>query len=170
MALMDPRGTVDRIYKEDHYTLLRTKYESSGPCGFLRRRIFIFSHCMSMGANDPRDGAIFYSRDMVGMINKEDHYILLHTKYKRSGPCSHGEDFNVFFCFFFLFFFFFMTPPGRARMGPRGTVSRSYKEDHYTLLHTTYKSSGSCSFGDVFPMTPPGQGPYGPQGQGWQDL
>ena len=31
---MDPRDTVGRIYKEDHYTLLHTKYESSGPCGF----------------------------------------------------------------------------------------------------------------------------------------
>ena len=31
---MDPRGTVGRIYKGDHYTLLLTKYESSGPCGF----------------------------------------------------------------------------------------------------------------------------------------
>ena len=33
-ARMDPRGTVGRIYKEDHYTLLHTKYESFGPCGF----------------------------------------------------------------------------------------------------------------------------------------
>ena len=33
-ARMDPRGTVGRIYKEDHYTLLKTKYESFGPCGF----------------------------------------------------------------------------------------------------------------------------------------
>ena len=31
---MDPRGTFGRIYKEDHYTLLLTKYESFGPCGF----------------------------------------------------------------------------------------------------------------------------------------
>ena len=31
---MDPRGTVGRIYKEDHYTLPHTKYENSGPCGF----------------------------------------------------------------------------------------------------------------------------------------
>ena len=31
---MDPRGTVGRIYIKDHYTLLHTKYESSGPCGF----------------------------------------------------------------------------------------------------------------------------------------
>ena len=33
-ARMDPRGTVGRIYKEDHYTLLHTKYESFGPYGF----------------------------------------------------------------------------------------------------------------------------------------
>ena len=33
-AIFNPRSMVGRIYKEDHYTLLRTKYESSGPCGF----------------------------------------------------------------------------------------------------------------------------------------
>ena len=33
-AIFDPRGMVSRIYKEDHYTSLHTKYESSGPCGF----------------------------------------------------------------------------------------------------------------------------------------
>ena len=33
-ARMDPSSTVGRIYREDHYTLLHTKYESSGPCGF----------------------------------------------------------------------------------------------------------------------------------------
>ena len=35
---MDPRGKVgriySRIYKEDHYNMLHTKYESFGPCGF----------------------------------------------------------------------------------------------------------------------------------------
>ena len=31
---MDPRGTVGKIYIEDHYTLLHIKYESSGPYGF----------------------------------------------------------------------------------------------------------------------------------------
>ena len=48
-------------------------------------------------------------------------------------------------------------------MDPRGTVgriySRTYKEDHYTLLHTKYESFGSCGFGEedffkVLPMTP----------------
>ena len=33
-TIFDPRGMVGRIYKEDHYTLLNAKYESSGPCGF----------------------------------------------------------------------------------------------------------------------------------------
>ena len=37
---MDHRGTVGRIYKEDHYILLQIKYESSGPCGFEEEDFF----------------------------------------------------------------------------------------------------------------------------------
>ena len=70
-ARMDSRGTVGRIYKEDHYTLLLTKYESSGLCGFGEEDFLSFSHCM--GANDPRDGAIFDPRGMIGRIYIEDH-------------------------------------------------------------------------------------------------
>ena len=33
-AIFDFRGMVGRIYKEENYTLLHTKYKSSGPCGF----------------------------------------------------------------------------------------------------------------------------------------
>ena len=49
-----------------------------------------------------------------------------------------------------------MTPPGRGPYGPQGHVGRIYKEDHYTLLHTKYESSGPCGFGEeeffmVFP-------------------
>ena len=64
-------------------------------------------------------------------------------------------------------------PPhrGGARMDPRGMVGRIYKEDHYTLLHTKYESSGSCDFGEedffyVFPIVSlwelmtPGAGPF----------
>ena len=50
---MDPRGTVGRIYKEGRYTLLLTKYESFGPCGFEEEDFLCFSHCKSMGAVDP---------------------------------------------------------------------------------------------------------------------
>ena len=84
-------------YIEDHYTLLHTKYESSGPCGFREEDFLCFSHCMSMGANDPRGGAIFDPRGMVGRIYKEDHHTLLHIKYESSGPCSFGEE-DFFLC------------------------------------------------------------------------
>ena len=49
-----------------------------------------------------------------------------------------------------------MTPPGRARMDPRGKVGKIYKEDHYTLLHTKYESFGPCGFGeeDFFMLYP----------------
>ena len=41
---MDPRRTVGMVYKEEHYTLLQTKYESSGPCGFGEKIFLLFSH------------------------------------------------------------------------------------------------------------------------------
>ena len=54
------------------------------------KKIFLcFSHCKSMGANDPRG--------MIGRIYKEDHYTLLQTKYESFGPCGFGEDFFMFF-------------------------------------------------------------------------
>ena len=95
---MDTRGTVGRIYEEDHYKLLHTKYESSRPCDFGEEDFLCFSHCKSMGANDPRSGAIFDPRGMIGRIYKEDHYTLLHTKYDCFGSCGFGEkDFFYFF-------------------------------------------------------------------------
>ena len=42
-AIFDPNGMIGRIYIEDHYTLLHTKYESSGPCGFGEEDFFLFS-------------------------------------------------------------------------------------------------------------------------------
>ena len=49
-----------------------------------------------------------------------------------------------------IFLWFTHDPPplGGASTHPRGTVGRTYKEDHYTLLHTKYESSGSCGFGE----------------------
>ena len=38
-SIYDPRCMVGRIYKEDHYTLLHTKYESSAPCGFREKNV-----------------------------------------------------------------------------------------------------------------------------------
>ena len=55
----------------------------------LEKKIFLcFSHCKSMGANDPRGAAIFDPRCMIGRIYIADHSTLLHTKYERFGPCG----------------------------------------------------------------------------------
>ena len=105
-AIFDHGGMVGRIYKEDHYTLLHTKYENSGPCGF-REDFLCFSHFKSIGVNDPRAGAIFYPRGMVGRIYKEDDYILLHTEYESSGRR------RFFLCFSH-------DAPGWGLYGPQG--------------------------------------------------
>ena len=54
---MDPRGMVGRIYKEDHYTLLHTKYESSGPCGFGEEDFLCFSHCKKVQVGKDQEKA-----------------------------------------------------------------------------------------------------------------
>ena len=78
------------------------------------KKIYLcFSHCKSMGANDPRGGAIFVPGGMIGRIYKKDHYTLLHTKYEGSGPCGFGEE-------DFFFMFCPITPPGRGLYGPQG--------------------------------------------------
>ena len=62
------------------------------------KKIFLcFSHCMSMGANDPRGGAIFDPRGMVGRIYKEDHYTLLHKNMKDLGLLVSEKNFFMFF-------------------------------------------------------------------------
>ena len=119
-----------------------------------------------MGANDPRGGVNFDSRGMDGKIYKEDHYMLLHTKYESSGPCGFGEE--DFVCFSH-------DAPGELCLNTGSMLGRIYEEDHYTLLHTKYKSSGPCEFGEeefflcFTHEPPPPRGGRGP-GRGWQDL
>ena len=77
------------------------------------KKIFLcFSHCKSMGANDPRGGARMDPRGMVGRIYKEDHYTLLQSKYESSGPLGFGEE--------DFFYVLTMTPLGRGPYGPQG--------------------------------------------------
>ena len=52
--------------------------------------------------NDPRGGAIFDPRGMIGRIYIEDHYTLLNTKYESFGPYGFGEE--------DFFMIFIMTP------------------------------------------------------------
>ena len=86
---MDPRSTVGRIYIEDHYILLQTKYESSGPCGFGEEDFFLF---FTHDPPPPPGRARMDPSGMVGRIYKEDHSTLLHTKYESFGSCGFGEE------------------------------------------------------------------------------
>ena len=42
LGLNGPRGMAGWIYKEDHYILLHTTYESSGACGFRKEVFYVF--------------------------------------------------------------------------------------------------------------------------------
>ena len=53
VASLDPSGLIGWIYVGDHYTLLHTKYISSGPHDF-REEFLSFSDYKSMGDNDPQ--------------------------------------------------------------------------------------------------------------------
>ena len=72
-------------------------------------------------------------------------------------------------------------PRGGGIFGPRCMIRRIYVKLHITILHTKYRSFGSCGFREedffmYFPfslwqlMTPLGQGLYGSKGHSWQDL
>ena len=81
---------------------------------------------------------------MIGRIYVGYHLLLLHTKYKSSGP--HGRLFSIFsYC---------MTtgdddPRGVANLDHRGMIGRIYVEYHLTLLHTKYTSFMPCGYREV---------------------
>ena len=79
VASLDSRGLIGRIYVGDHYTLLHTKYISSGPHGFREEDFLSFSNYKSVGANDHRGMANLNPRGMFGRIYVGDHLTLLHT-------------------------------------------------------------------------------------------
>ena len=84
-AIFDPRGMIGRIYKKDHYTLLLTKYEGSGPCGF-GEDFFMFCPITPQGAW------------LAGFIKRTTIHCYTQ-KNERSGTCGFGEE-DFFLCFF----------------------------------------------------------------------
>ena len=62
-----------------YYTLLHTKYISSGPHGFREEEFLSFVHYKFIGANDLWDVAIWDPRGMVGRIYIGDYLSSLHT-------------------------------------------------------------------------------------------
>ena len=97
--------------------------------------------------------------------------LILYIKYTSFVSCCCREDFFIYFHYKSMVD---NDMPGAWPVWTPGTVGSIYKGEYYTLVHTTYESSGPYGFGEdffyVFLMTPPGRGPYGPQGHSWQDL
>ena len=102
---MDPRGMVGRIYEEDHYTLLHTKYESSGPCDF-REDFFMFYPWHPPPGAGPvwTPGAL-----LAGFIKRTT--IHCYTQNMKALGLVISEK---------IFKFFPMTPLGRGPYGPQG--------------------------------------------------
>ena len=92
-AIFDPRGMVGRIYKEDHYTLLHAKYESSGPCGFREEDCFCFSNDALWAEPEWIPGAW-----LAGFIKRTTiHCYTQNLKAKLLALCFGEEDFFMFF-------------------------------------------------------------------------
>ena len=100
---------------------------------------------MSMGANDPWGGgsSLTLGAWLAGFIKRTNTHSYIQNI---NALCLVVSEKKIFLRFFQ------WRPRGGARIDPRCTVSRIYKEDHYTLLHTKYESSGPCGFGEDFFM------------------
>ena len=95
---MDPRGTVGRIYKEDHYTLLNTNMKALGLVASEKKIFKVFPMM------PPGWGAVWTQGARLAGFTKRTT-TLLQTKYESSGPCGFGEEF--FFMFYPDFFMFY---------------------------------------------------------------
>ena len=109
-------------------------------------RFFMYFHYKPMADNDAPGEWPVWIPGGGGARLAEDLYTLLYTKYESSRPCGFREDF--FICFSHCQSMGANVPRGGTIFDPRGggMVGRVYKEDHYTLLHTKYESSGPCGF------------------------
>ena len=94
-------------------------YKSSGPHGLEKKIFFIFSYCMTMRDDDPRDVANLDPRGMIVSMYVEYHLTLLHTKYIQALGLVVLEK-KVFECFPIISLWQIMTPPGRDQFGPQG--------------------------------------------------
>ena len=89
---MDPRGTVGRIYKEEHYYCYKQNMKALSLVVSEKKIFLSFTH-----DPPPQGGACMNPRGTVGRIYKEDHYLALLTKYESSGLCGFGEEDSLMF-------------------------------------------------------------------------
>ena len=61
-----------------------------------KEAFFMFPFCKSTGDDDPRGVANIDPMSMIGRIYVRYHYLLLHTKYKSSGPHDLREEYILY--------------------------------------------------------------------------
>ena len=94
----------------------------------------------------PRGGAIFDPRGKIGRIYVELHMTMLYIKYTSFVSCCCREDFFIYFHYKSMVD---NDMPGAWPVWtPGGTVGSIYKGEYYTVVHTTYESSGPYGFGE----------------------
>ena len=81
-------GMVGRTYKEEHYTLLNTKHESPGPCGFREEGFLCFSY------DAPGAGSVWTpGARLAGFINRTT----IHCYTQNMKALGHvASDKNIF--------------------------------------------------------------------------
>ena len=93
--------------------------------GFLvseKKIILCFSHCKSMGANDPRAGSFLTPGPwLAGFIKRTTKHCYTQNMKALGLVVSEKKIF---------FIFSQRRPRGGARMDPRGTVGKIYEKDH----------------------------------------
>ena len=104
----------------------------------------------SVSYNDPRGGAIFDPRGKIGRMYVELHMTMLYIKYTSFVSCCCREDFFIYFHYKSMVD---NDMPGAWPVWThRGTVGSIYKGEYYTMVHTTYESSGPYGFEEDFFM------------------
>ena len=130
---MDPRGTVSRIYIEDHYILLHTKYESCGPSGFGEEDFLCFSH------DAPAAGPIWTpGAGLAGFIKRTT--IHCYTQYMKALDLVVSEK-KIFYVFPIVCLWELMTPGAGPFLTPgawlagfiKRTTTHFYKQNMKAL-------------------------------------
>ena len=138
---MHPRGTVGRIYKEEHYILLQTKYEALSLVVSEKKIFLCFSH------DAPGAWPVWTPGSrLTGFIKRTT--IHCYTQNMKA-LCLLVLEQKIFYVFLVASLWELMTPGAEPFLTPGAWLAaRIYKEDHYTPLHTKYESSGPCGFGE----------------------
>ena len=152
---------VSRIYKEDHYTLLLTKYERSGPYGF-GDFFMIFSH------DTPQAWPVWtLGAWLTGFIKRT--FIQIHVAIHKRGMGLVVLE-KIIYVFPIVSLWELMTPgvgpfltPGAWLAGfIKRTTIHCYTQNMKTLCLVVLEIL--CFSDDALR-----HGLYGPQGQNWQD-